>query len=81
MAAAPPSPPWKRNIPHYLAQARHNLRLYQKLKDEGEFLDWAVTALFYTVLHLIQACLLDIAADALDYPKATSSGMRSFGAS
>jgi hypothetical protein len=68
MATAPPSPPWKQNIPHYLAQARHNFRLYQKLKDEGEFLDWAVTALFYTVLHLIQACLLDIAGDAFDYP-------------
>jgi hypothetical protein len=28
-----------------------------------------VTALFYTVLHLIQACLLDSAADAFEYPK------------
>jgi len=69
MAALPPTPPWKRSIPSHLAQARHNFQLYRKLKDEGEFLDWAVTALFYTVLHLIQACLLDIAADAFDYPK------------
>ena len=68
MAIAPP-PPWKRDIPHHLAQARHNFRLYQMLKDEGEFLDWAVTALFYAALHLIQACLIDIAADAFDYPR------------
>src|SRR6266849_5769348 len=69
MATTSPPPPWKQNIPHHLAQARHNLRLYQKLKDEGEFLDWAVTALFCAALHLIQACLIDIAADAFDYPR------------
>jgi hypothetical protein len=69
MAAAPPPAPWKRNVPHHLAQARHNFRLYQKLRDEGEFLDWAVIALFYTALHLIQACLIDIAANAFDYPR------------
>ncbi len=69
MAAAPPPPPWKQNIPHHLTQARHNLRLYHKRKDEGEFLDWAVSALFYTALHLIQACLLEIASDAFDFPK------------
>jgi hypothetical protein len=69
MAAASPPAPWKQNIPHHLAQARHNFRLYNKLKDDGEFLDWAVTVLFYAALHLIQACLLDIAADAFDYPK------------
>jgi hypothetical protein len=69
MAAASPTPPWKQNIPVHLAQARHNLRLYHRLKDEGEFLDWAVTVLFYTALHLIQACLLEAAADAFDYPK------------
>jgi hypothetical protein len=67
MAAAPP--PWKQYIPHHLAQARHNFRLYQKLKGEGEFLDWAVTALFYAALHLVQACLIDIASDAFDYPR------------
>jgi hypothetical protein len=69
MAAAPPPAPWKGSIPHHLAQTRHNFRLYQKLRDEGEFLDWAVTALFYTALHLIQACLIDIASDAFDYPR------------
>jgi hypothetical protein len=69
MATPPTPPPWKGNIPRHLAQARHNFRLYQKLGDEGEFLDWAVTALFYTALHLIQACLLDSAADAFDYPR------------
>jgi hypothetical protein len=67
MAASPP--PWKQQIPHHLSQARHNFRLYQKLRDEGEFLDWAVTALFYTALHLIQACLIDIAGNAFDYPR------------
>src|SRR5438876_11165739 len=69
MASAPPPAPWKQSIPPHLAQARHNFRLYQKLRDEGEFLDWAVTALFYTALHLIQACLIDISADAFDYPR------------
>src|SRR5438552_14313605 len=63
------TPPWKHHLPRRLTRARHNFRLYQKLRDEGEFLDWAVTALFYTALHLIQACLIDISADAFDYPR------------
>jgi hypothetical protein len=43
------------NAQDHLERARHNYRLYQQLKDGGEFLDWALTLLFYTALHLVQA--------------------------
>jgi hypothetical protein len=39
----------------HLDQARRNYRCYERLRLDGEFLDWAVTALFYTALHLVLA--------------------------
>lgn len=41
----------------HLDRARHNYRVYQRLKaPEGEpALDWALVALFYGALHLVQA--------------------------
>src|SRR5215212_4390159 len=69
MAAPPPPAPWRQRAAAHLAQAQHNHRLYRQLRAGGEFLDWAMTALFYTALHLIQACLIDMASDAFDYPR------------
>ena len=39
----------------HLDKARSNHALYEKLKSEATHLDWAVTVLFYTALHLVQA--------------------------
>jgi hypothetical protein len=39
----------------HLEQARHNYALYRKLADEGEYLDWALTTLFYASLQLVDA--------------------------
>ncbi len=39
----------------HLAQARHNYALYGTLREAGSHPDWALTVLFYTVLHLIEA--------------------------
>jgi hypothetical protein len=68
MASAPTPQPWKRQAPFHLEQARRNYRLYQQLKAGGDLLEWAMVALFYTALHLIQACLIDMANHAWDYP-------------
>lgn len=50
----------------HLEQARHNLSLYEKLRDEGCYPDWAVTALFYSALHLV-----DAQAAQYEYPLGT----------
>ena len=38
----------------HMAQAHRNRTLAERLADDGDF-EWAVTALFYAALHLIQA--------------------------
>ena len=38
----------------HLAQARHNTQFYTTV-DKGTFRDWAVTVLFYTGLHYVDA--------------------------
>ena len=58
-ATTPPTPPSKREAIQHLAQARHDYELYQELKGRAQYLDWAVTALFYTALHLAEACLAE----------------------
>jgi hypothetical protein len=50
MAASTPS---RRD--RHLDQARRNYALYQRLTAGEQDLDWAVTALFYTAVHLLQA--------------------------
>src|SRR5690242_11659410 len=60
MSAPPPPLPLARpEAAAHLVQARHDYALYQELKDRGQYLDWAVTALFYTALHLVEACLVE----------------------
>ena len=39
----------------HLEQSRHNYRLFERLRADGEFLDWCVTALFYAALQLVDA--------------------------
>lgn len=39
-------------------QACANIGLHDLLAQRNEHLDWAVTALFYAVLHYMDACLL-----------------------
>jgi hypothetical protein len=52
-----------------ISRARLNYQLYNKLADEGVHLDWAVTLLFYTALHLVQAFLIELAADPSQVPR------------
>lgn len=42
---------------HHLNQTRRNYRLYGEL--QANYVDWAATVLFYTVVHFIEAWLLD----------------------
>lgn len=51
----PPPDSLSQDSGDHLDQARHNYRLYLHLQAEGQFLDWAITLLFYTALHLVQA--------------------------
>jgi hypothetical protein len=39
----------------HLEQARHNYSLFEALFHQDEYLDWAVTCLFYSALHLVHA--------------------------
>lgn len=44
----------------HLKQANKNERFYVTFElDDTEFLDWAVTALFYCILHYVDAFLAD----------------------
>jgi hypothetical protein len=52
----------------YEEQAQRNYKLYCQLRDEGAHLDWAVTLLFYTALHLINAVLIETGT-AFDLPR------------
>src|SRR5947199_884532 len=70
MSGSPPATPgWKAAGSQHLGRARRNHRLYSKLADEGEYLEWAVIVLFHTALHLVQACLIGLATDAAQVPK------------
>jgi hypothetical protein len=66
---SPATPPWKAAASLHLERLRRNHRLYTRLADEGEYLDWAVAVLFYTALHLVQACLIGLATDAAQVPR------------
>src|SRR5437588_7560509 len=66
---APPTPPSKPDALLHLPQARDNYRLYQELKQGGQHLDWAVTVLFYTALHLAEAYLAETISSAFARPK------------
>src|SRR5438874_2289840 len=39
----------------HLEQAEHNYRAYERLRHDGEFPDWALTALFYAGLQIVDA--------------------------
>jgi hypothetical protein len=59
----------KRMAISHLDKARHNFELYIRLKEEGAYLDWAVTVLFYTAMHLAQACIVERVATGFDIPR------------
>jgi hypothetical protein len=52
----------------YEEQAQRNYTLYRQLRDEGAHLDWAVTLLFYSALHLINVVLIETGT-AFDLPR------------
>jgi len=56
---APPPPPSKPLAAQHLEQAREDYAAYQVLKTDGQYLGWAVTILFYAVMHLVEACLIE----------------------
>ena len=51
------------------AQARHNYALFNQLRTNENYSDWLVTLLFYTVLHLAQAHLVEVSTSGFDIPK------------
>jgi len=65
----PATPPLKATAAKHLARARRNYQTYQRLKSSGQDLDWAVTVLFYTALHLVQAYFVEQAATGFDIPQ------------
>ena len=56
----------------HLTKARSSLELFRKLRTEGEFPDWAVTALFYAAMHLVQAHFVEAAQSGFDVPRSHS---------
>jgi len=57
----------RHNTEEYIAQAAHNAELARTLrKERKEYLDWAVTCLFYSAVHYINACLTK---DGKDIPR------------
>jgi hypothetical protein len=50
-----PSAPLPPRASRHLDQARCNHALFQRLLSSGQDLDWALTALYYTAVHLIEA--------------------------
>jgi hypothetical protein len=42
-------------VDRHLDQARRNYALYQQLLGSGQNLDWALTCLYYTAVHLVEA--------------------------
>lgn len=60
----------------HLAQAERNERLYHSLDVRTtEFLDWAITALFYSALHYVDAYLAAMVPPGGSHP--TNHGERS----
>src|SRR3954451_11236686 len=53
----------------HLTRPRQNYGAYGRLKTSGQDLDWAITVLFYTALHLVQAYFAEQAATAFDIPQ------------
>jgi hypothetical protein len=53
----------------HLEKARLNFAHYEALKAESRYLDWAVTVLFYTAPHLVQAYLVESANTGFDIPR------------
>jgi hypothetical protein len=48
----------KHSAGEYIAQAESSAVLARFLrKEKSEYLDWAVTCLFYSVIHYVNACL------------------------
>jgi len=58
----------------HLKQANKNERFYVTFElDDTEFLDWAVTVLFYSILHYVDAFLADrMGYDPPDHYRRTS---------
>lgn len=65
----PATPPLKVTAAKHLTRARQNYETYGRLKRSGQDLDWAVTVLFYTALHLAQAYFVQQAATSFDIPR------------
>jgi hypothetical protein len=42
---------------YHMRKAAYNTQVSEHLKDETPYLDWAVTSLFYSALHLVDAFL------------------------
>jgi hypothetical protein len=59
----------KPDAKRHLEKARSNFVLYSRLKSDATHLDWAVTVLFYTALHLVQAHIVESAATGFDIPR------------
>ena len=52
----------------HLEQARQNFALHLQLLDEGKYLDWSLTLLFYSALQLVQSFLVETATGPADIP-------------
>jgi hypothetical protein len=60
MASGPASPPPSKELAlKHLARARQHYQTYVRLKNGGQDLDFAVVALFYTALHLVEAYFVE----------------------
>jgi hypothetical protein len=59
----------KPDAERHLARACSNFQFYEKLKSEQANLDWAVTVLFYSALHLVQAHFVEVANTGFDIPR------------
>ena len=74
----PPANPVGQNAQDRLDQAAHNYRLYQQLLADGVFLDWALTALFYSALHLVNAHAIEVGKRDPDSPGSIFPGGHSW---
>jgi hypothetical protein len=60
MTSGPSTPPPSKELAvNYLMRARQHYQTYLRLKGGGQDLDWAVVALFYTALHLVEAYFVE----------------------
>jgi hypothetical protein len=53
----------------HLDKARRNYAFFLAIQHDPTRTEWAVTILFYTALHLIQAYLWQVATSAFDVPR------------